>query len=169
MHAPKDSIELPTSRKEATAALKTIFGVDFHLSGDDAPAASSVAVPLSADGSISRALAMHTLKSALSRLRAHATNGSQGPLELLAASFVRAHAAEASDAVFVSFWKDMCALASPDHVTPALVAHFSSILELYSFSWLWNCFPSLLPSLATVPGRTLVVVQYWRWNDFGSL
>lgn len=124
MHAPADSTALPADHTKATATLKTIFSVDFHLAGDGAPSENSVGLALSADRSVSRALAMHALKSALSRMRTRDKDSGQGPLEMLSASFVRAQAASAqaasaraasaqaasADATFVGFWMDMYVL-----------------------------------------------------------
>lgn len=111
MHAPADSAAIPADRTQATSTLKAIFGVDFHVAGEAPSATQSVALTLSVDGTVSRALAMHALKAALTRMRMNNSQSGQGPLESLAASFVRAQAAQkASDdnSAFVEFWMDMC-------------------------------------------------------------
>ena len=108
IHAPQDSVALPADRTQATSALKAVFSVEFHVAGDSVSPGNSVALSLSADGTMSRALAMHTLKSALTRMRSREKNSGQGPLEMLAASFARTQAASSADTEFLGFWMDMC-------------------------------------------------------------
>lgn len=116
LHAPQDSVAIPADRTQATSTLKAIFGVEFHPVGDGAPTSDSVPLTMSADGTMSRALAMHALKSALTRMRARGKNSGQGPLEMLSASFARAQTVSDADATFVAFWMDMCALVLSDAV-----------------------------------------------------
>lgn len=130
MHTPEDSATLPAERTRATSILKTIFSVDFHLAGDGAPAANSVALALSADGTISRALAMHALKSALSRMRTRDKENAQRPLEMLAASFVRAQATSTTETTFLDFWKDMCVLFGTKFPDYHQISNLNGVLKL---------------------------------------